>query len=479
MLSATDVYPAHIDEGNFHQLLLLNEMTKAVQNQDQPLFSIEFQAGGNQDFSGNQASLYDLHSRLCISSGMRAINHYLFCDGENDPLLSPVKRHDWGHPVRKDGTLRKHYARYPRLSRVLQSYGDDLILSQPETVATVGFLLDDFMTEVNNEFTKKNTEFLTHQREQILFDFIARGLALTHRPFNAIDLSSGELDVSRIPLCWVMIERQCNAATQQKLVDYLHQGGKLGLAGRMCTEDFQHEACTILKDAIGIQQIHGGEPFAWGAIRAFQYQDVPASVIESYVGEFDEIFATNDHGEPVGFIQTIGKGKVMLFGATVPANTLDDLDILHQMALKMDCPSLFHLSDWTDVRLSRGDKGSFLFVNNYQDDPVETTIEHGGKLLLGGNPVCLPARRGLILPVDWQYSQGILIHYVTSEITEIIEDSSSLTLKIEQPEFFAELTLTGYGCEGATILHESHSSKRVKVHGREGMIMLRTDGKPA
>ncbi|HUM37863.1 MAG TPA: beta-galactosidase, partial [Anaerolineae bacterium] len=179
IVSATDVYPGHIDEGNFHQLLLVNEMTKALHNRQQPLFSIEFQAGGNQDFSGAQTSLYDLHSRLCISSGMRAINHYLFCDGENDPILSPVRRHDWGHPVRRDGSLRRHYPRYPKLSRTLAAYGSDLIRARPQTVTTIGFLLDDFMTEVNHPLTRPLTEALTHQREVILFDMIARGLALT------------------------------------------------------------------------------------------------------------------------------------------------------------------------------------------------------------------------------------------------------------------------------------------------------------
>src|SRR5690606_2215093 len=131
MISATDVYPLFIGEGNFHQLLLVNEMTKALQNPQQALFSIEFQAGGHLDFGGAQASLYDLHSRLCISCEMRAINHYLFFDGENDPVLSPVRRHDWGHPVRKDGSLRASYHRYPKLSRMLAAYGDDLVRSRP------------------------------------------------------------------------------------------------------------------------------------------------------------------------------------------------------------------------------------------------------------------------------------------------------------------------------------------------------------
>ncbi len=156
MVSATDVYPLFIGEGNFHQILLVNEMTKALQNPQQPLFSIEFQAGGNQDFSGAQTSFYDLHTRLSLSVGMRAINHYLFFDGENDPTLSPVKRHDWGHPIRKDGTPRRHYARYGRLSQTLAAYGKDLTLARPKTVTTIGFLLDQFMTGTQQPLHGRN-----------------------------------------------------------------------------------------------------------------------------------------------------------------------------------------------------------------------------------------------------------------------------------------------------------------------------------
>jgi beta-galactosidase len=475
MISATDVYPGVIGEGTYHQLLMVNEMTKAVQNKQQALFSIEFQSGGNPDFSNFQSSFFDLHSRLCISTGMRAINHYLFFGGENDPILSPTKRHDWGPPVRPDGTLRNHYFRYPQLSKVLASYGTALIRSLPETVTTIGYLLDYYMTEVNNEFTKESTFVLTHQRDVISFDMFARGLALTHRPFNAVEISRDELDVKQMPLCWVMMEKQCNASTQQKLVHYVHQGGKLILAGRMCTEEFDHNPCTILRDAIGIEQINDSLPLVSNDIHIFNYQDVPVSFIETYTGGFDEVFATLENGNVVGFIQTVGKGKVLMLGAAMYVETLGDLDIVHQMANKMECPPLFKLSSWTDVRLSRGEKGNFLFINNYQDDPVETTIETKNEILFGGNPVRVPARRGLILPMDWQLNKDVTIHYVTSEIRELSTDGATITLKTEPKEFFAEMTLSGYRCEPSKMLEKTGDSQRVSVHGGEGMIVLRKE----
>lgn len=469
MLSATDVYPLHIGEDNIHHILLVNAMTVALQNPDQPLFSIEFQAGGNQDFGGAQASFYDLHSRLSIACGMRATNHYLFFDGENPPEISPTRRHDWGHPVRKDGTTRRHYARYPRLSRTLAAYGQALVRSRPRTVTTVGFSLDHFMTEVNNTLTQPETDALTHQREVILFDFIARGLALTHRPFDAIELSRAELDPSRMPTLWAMIERRCDANVQEALLDYVRRGGRLILVGRMCVETNDGQPCTQLKDALGITEIKGGEPFRPGVICAFDYADVPASFIETYTGAFDEVFATHE-GNTTGFVQSLGEGRVMMLGAALAANTLDDLDIVHRMANRMGCAPLFTLSDWADVHLSESADGAFLFVQNYQDDPIETTIAYAGAPLFGGHAIRLPARRGAILPIAWRPAPGVVIHYLTAEVIELSADETSIRIETDPPAFTAELTLAGYRCDAPII--EPLGDGRLRVRSTEGTLRI-------
>ena len=474
MLSATDVYPLHIGEGNYHQLVMVNEMTKALHNPQQALFSIEFQSGGNQDFGGAQSSFYDLHSRLCISCGMRVINHYSFFAGENDPVLSPVKRHDWGPPVRNDGTLRRHYFRYGKLSRALAAYGDDLVLSQPKTVTTIGFVLDDFMTEVNNDLTRPTTDILTHQRDYILFDFLARGLALTHRPFDALELARADLDAANTPVLWVMIEKQCDAQVQQKLADYVRQGGTLILAGRMCEETFDHNPCTILRDALGIQILRSDSPFKPTNIQVFDYCDVPVSFVETYAGDFEEVFAKAADGQPVGFIKRIGAGQVMVFGAALAIYAPDDLDILHRMANRMGCEPLFTLSDWADVRLSEGENGSFLFINNYQDDPIETTITSGSAPLFGGHSLSLPARRGYILPLEWSLKPEVVIHYSTAEFTDVSDDGSRLTIKTDPAEFVAEVTLSGYQCDDS-IISKRIGERRLLLRGEHGIIELVRD----
>jgi beta-galactosidase len=143
------------------------------------------------------------------------------------------------------------------------------------------------------------------------------------------------------------------------------------------------------------------------------------------------------------------------------------------MALKMGCPVLFNLNNWADVRLSRGDKGDFLFINNYQDDPIEMVIEYRNKTMLGGNPVYIPARRGLILPIEWQLRKDIKIHYTTAEIIDISNDGSVIRLMTDPEEFYAEISLSGYSVDHSVKISEAAEMQRFTIQGNDGLIVLR------
>lgn len=471
MISATDVYPLYIGEGNFHQLLLVNEMTKALHNPDQALFSIEFQSGGNLDFGTGQTSLYDLHTRLCVSVGMRAINHYLFFDGENDPILSPVKRHNWGQPVRKDGTPRRHYARYGELSRVLSAYGADLVRARPKTVTTIGFLIDAYMTEVNSPLTRPAADVLTHQRDVILFDFLARGLAITQRPFDALELARAPLDPTRTPLLWVMLDKQCDPPVQRKLVEYVRGGGKLVVVGRLPETDFDHAPCTLLQETLGVEIVRRDPPFTPTTIQIYDDPSVPISFLEAYAGAFDEVFAATSDGQTVGFVKRLGAGEMVMLGAALTADTLEDIGIVDRIAARMGCAPAFTLSDWADVRVSEGENGFFVYANNYQDDPIETVITSDNVALFGGAPIHIPARRGVILPLNWRVKPGVTVHFLTSEVTGVTEINGRLTLTTALPAFTADLRLDGWHCDESLIVGRGDDG-RVTVRGQGGVLIL-------
>jgi beta-galactosidase len=267
-----------------------------------------------------------------------------------------------------------------------------------------------------------------------------------------------------------MMEKQCSPEVQKKLVDYTNQGGQLLLAGRMCVEDFDHNPCTILKEAVGIENISSDPPFTASNMTAFEHEDMPVRFVETYSGRFDEVFARRKD-DVVGFVKAIGSGRILVIGAAFTTNTLDDLDVVNQMALKMGSQPLFTLSTWADVRISRGERGSFFFINNYLDDPIETTVVYEGTPIFGGNPISLPARRGLILPVEWQLNEDILVHYATAEIIEVIDYGESIVLKTEPAEFTAEITTATYRCNGAAVPNPNQPT-RLKIDSANGEIVL-------
>jgi len=191
------------------------------------------------------------------------------------------------------------------------------------------------------------------------------------------------------------------------------------------------------------------------------------------MGQFDEIFASASDGNATGFVKSLGAGRVMVFGAALAANTLEDLDILNQMANRMGVPPLFEMSDWADVRLSEGENGSFLFVNNYQDDPIETTVVSAGERLFGGAPLKVPARRGLILPLEWHLHPGILLHYCTAEVIEVSQQNGNIFLKVDPAEFTAEFSLKGCTCASAQPLGAS----RWKVSADNGRLTFEMETK--
>jgi beta-galactosidase len=163
---------------------------------------------------------------------------------------------------------------------------------------------------------------------------------------------------------------------------------------------------------------------------------------------------------------------VMVFGATMIVENLDDLHVVDQMAKRMECPTLFELSNWADVHISRGDEGSFLFINNYQDDPVETTIRYQGKMLFGSNLIKLPARVGAILPLDWRLNKNVLIHYATAEIIEVNNDGAKIEIKAAQEDFVAEVTARGYSCEQSIVMGTSAENQRVRIYAKDGIMVF-------
>ena len=123
-------------------------------------------------------------------------------------------------------------------------------------------------------------------------------------------------------------------------------------------------------------------------------------------------------------------------------------------------------------RTAPTDRGAvYYFINNYQDDPIETQISWRGQPLFGGNPIYLPARQGAILPLDWQVAEGVTLHYATAEVRGVERRPATLTLRLAQDTFMAELSLSGWGCPGAQPVPGA-GPNRWMLRAKDGQIVL-------
>ena len=95
-----------------------------------------------------------------------------------------------------------------------------------------------------------------------------------------------------------------------------------------------------------------------------------------------------------------------------------------------------------------------------------------GVPVLGGKPVQLPARRGAILPLEWQAHPGIHIHYCTGEISEVIVTPEQVTIQAGPDDFVAAVSLNGYHCDEMYVEQQSDENRFI-LRGARGEITFK------
>ena len=94
LVAGSDHYIGDMSLATTADLHFINAAMAAVNGPDQPLTSLEFEAGTG-DYGGGldvltDAATVDLKTRLCLAQGNRMINYYLLAGGINPPLDEPV-----------------------------------------------------------------------------------------------------------------------------------------------------------------------------------------------------------------------------------------------------------------------------------------------------------------------------------------------------------------------------------------------------
>jgi beta-galactosidase len=432
---SSDHYLGDLTRQNAGDLYFLNAFMACVNRPEQPLSSIEFEAGTG-DYGENGAIRYsgaatDFKARLSVVQGNRMLNHYLLAGGHN-PLLDHPKqdgnsrvgttggRHGFAAPIDPEGRLDPTYFALKDTNRTLAAVAPLLAdMDEEHDAIALGFLPDYYATDVKRPGP---IMALATQLEAARgpLEGLVRSMLACSLSFPAVNLQA---DIPPTTEAIALASASClDQDVQRRLLAFVESGGSLFLYGRMPTEDHEGRPATALLDAFGIDlqplrqasadyfpSLSGvgwasGEP----EVRAWQLQPFRASKAEPFLTLLQTDLL-------VGAIIPHGKGRVAVITSELPLHKSLWRGIFDRLGVK---PRVRHDGPFGGLLLNRvcdSQGRRFISLINLDQEEKEVRITEDDADLFG-HPVHLPGRKAKLLPLNVALG-GLKVIRATTEIT--------------------------------------------------------------
>ena len=464
-LSGSDIYLGDMNMEIFQDMYLINAYMEAVNLEDQPTASFEFECGDanyGELLSGRKdVSTADFRTRMCVAQGNKAFNCYLFSggrnymlDGEQDGngrIAITGERHGFAAPVGPEGQLNYTYPRLREVMCLLAANEDKLAVMQEERDnLALAFILDYYMTEYCYPGSASEQELqrnLEHFRGAGAMELVGRSLLMNHFRFTAVDVQNKPVSPEQVHTLVVFTGAYLAEAVQRKLADFARMGGSLFLYGMMPTMDMEGKPCTVLKDALGIGKIktyHTGFGF-WLSVQPVGLlegsAEVTAARAETYeVENCESLMVTAHSAEITCFVKNLGRGKVLMMGTPYICH-------LENYRKMMSClgttPALDEDGIYGGIFMTtmKGEnRERYLHMMNLDGFDKHVRVTDGGKPLFGGRVLRVASKRAMMLPLEMGLD-GKFLEYATCEI--IGRSPNAWTLRLTQEQ--DTLLLRGVG----------------------------------
>ncbi len=455
-LSGSDIYLGDMNMEVFQDLYLINAYMEAVNLDDQPTASFEFECGdanyGEVLASRKDVSTSDFKTRMCVAQGNKAFNCYLFSGGrnymlDNEPdgngrIAITGERHGFAAPVGPEGQLNYTYPRLQEVMQLLAANEDKLAVMQEERDnLALAFIPDYYMTEYCYPGSTRERE-LQRNLEQFrgvdAMERVGRCLLMNHFRFTALDIQNKPVTPEQTHTLVVFTGAYLAEAIQQKLVDFAREGGSLFLYGMLPTMDMEGKPCTVLKDALEIGSVktyRSGFGF-WLSAQPVGILSGSAEVTVGHAEVYDvancePLMVTAHSRETTAFVKPLGRGKVLMLGNPYICHLENYRKML---ACLGSTPALCEDGTHGGIFMTtmKGEsRERYLHMLNLDgfDKHVHVSLE--GTPLFGGRMLRLASRRALMLPLEMTLDNKFL-EYATCELMDREEKKWTLRLTQEQ-----------------------------------------------
>jgi hypothetical protein len=287
----------------------------------------EIQAGDMyfMDHWKQLSSDYDILWKSAIGYGNNMINLYWFCDGYNfeghEHLIPELNLNS---PLDKEGKKRTHYYIAQKIGKFMKE-NDWIVNTKVQYDMGVGYYHNYSKAyKFNNQMGVFRNEYSQSGIHGGMAGSFFELLGVCNINFKLINLKDDLTDLDSIPnkKMAVTLYDALDEEIQQSLLDFAEFGGHLILHRVIPTRNENLDECTILYDAIGIEDtdIIKYNPSTLFVVNKAKYKDLDFCVCDdlwTYELNTDD-FTTDVYSTPdnkiCGFTRNIGKGKISVLG---------------------------------------------------------------------------------------------------------------------------------------------------------------------
>lgn len=439
LTAGSDHYLGDLTVENAPDLYVSNAFLAASLSADQPLTSLEFEAGSG-DYGEDLSCLVppqavDLKTRMCVAQGNRLLNLYLFTGGRNPMLETPVgdgndriaftgERHGFAAPIDPEGRRGPAFSAVRRAFAAVRGASDLLADGDEETDGfALAFVPDHYMTEYHypgSPSRAAQVEDLTRFRGMGPRDILVRALLLAGYSFPAVDVQSADPPFGALVLASAST---LGRAVQERLAAFVHAGGRLLLNGVMPRFDVDGAPCTVLADALGVRVAGhvAGTPHYFPSVLAPGRAETRVNYAQFLVGG-EPILRMAGSDAVCGVEAGHGAGKAVLITADYPCDLdfwrgcMTAIGVTPRLRNNAGNPGLMMTStvDTAGQRL--------LHLLNIGPTDASFSLSYRDRAFLGGRRVFLPARSGVMLPYGVRVGSATLVETTCELISRTADE---------------------------------------------------------
>ena len=479
IIFGVDHIPEFMSYRNLHDDRIINDITYAMQG-NKPLFAAEFQSGSREYHVVTNPVEMELFYKASVANGLTGWNYYMFSQGRNPERKGySGSTFYWFNPLTPEAEKTSAFPLVQRMSKIIKTSEDIIVNAKRKAEVAVLFYPPYYATELERNIDGRSEIIFNHSaiRRPAYFDGLLKALQVLNVDYDMLDLNKPATEWTKYKQIWAFSTDEMNGAEQQKIVDYIQNGGNIMLFPTMPVREMNGQPCTIIRDAVGVKPI-GTDAFDSALIDVLGSKDIKCANPQMVYNEDDlknaEIIAQNIRGKIVGFMKDTGKGTFAHIGTWWGFDTEAHKDV-YQKLLELSDAKLYNCESdnyFVNVRERFTPVGeAVIFVGNYYNEEHSTSVSYTHpqtgetiKMPISKDKMEMPGLYAVLSPIGLKLGENLQLLHTTSDVLKVDKLATEWHIQLYgHRDLMGELVLEGKGIQNISSVYSDEVSTEFKL----------------